>query len=132
MSMDSEQIQSLTMTRYLIWAVFMSPDKQLFDTYKSYEGGIVMTGNHISCKTAVLERLKKMFDGVVRMLTDMTHIQDLRLSLISLDTFDSTAMVVTKGEKKGCLHKLIDELVIEGVAVTSSEDHDVDIRRYGT
>ena len=121
----------------------MSPNRSLFDTYKSCEGSSVMMGNRTSCKMVGIGTVKiKMFDGVVRTLTDVRHIPDLRLNLISLGTLDSTgcsisisggvvkvkkgAMVVMKEEKKGNLYRLIGESVIGGVAVTSSEDHDAD------
>ncbi len=72
----------------------MSLDNSLFDTYKSCEGGSVMMDNHTSCKTVGAVKIN-MFDGVVRILTDVRHILDLMMNLISLGTLDCVGCSVS-------------------------------------
>ncbi|KAG6713932.1 hypothetical protein I3842_05G177500 [Carya illinoinensis] len=49
----------------------------------------VLMGNSDSCKVVGIRNIKiKMFDGVVRMLGEIRHIQDLRKNLISFGTLD--------------------------------------------
>ena len=46
-------------------------------------------GNNSFCKIAIIWIVKiKIFDGIVRTLTDVRHIPNLKRNLISLSTFD--------------------------------------------
>lgn len=57
----------------------MCPNKDLFASYQSLNGGKVLLGNHASCKVVDFGTVKiKMFDGIVRALTDVRHVPDLR------------------------------------------------------
>ena len=94
-------------------------------------------GNHTACKLIEIGTMKiKMFDGVMRILTNVRHIPTLRKSLISLGTLDENgysyggsngvikmkkgALVVLKGEKIGSPYKLIGKIVTGDAAITSS------------
>ncbi|PKA56982.1 Retrovirus-related Pol polyprotein from transposon TNT 1-94 [Apostasia shenzhenica] len=81
-----------------------------------------------------------MFDGVIRTLTEVRHVPDLRKGLISLGTLDASGctftgsdgiikvkkgtLIVMKGEKIGSLYRLIGKTITGDVAVTSSSDDD--------
>ena len=47
-------------------------------------------GNNASCRITGVGTIKvKMFDGVVRTLSDVRHVLELKRNLISLSTLDS-------------------------------------------
>ena len=92
--------------------------------------------NNIEYRTVRIGTIKiKMFDGVVRILTDVRHVSNLRKSLISLGTLDVNgyafanangilkikygALGLMKGEKIGFLYKLIEKTITGDTAVTS-------------
>ena len=85
----------------------MTPKKDWFDTYKPYNGGMVQMGNDATCSVIGIGTVKiKMFDGVVRVLSNVRHIPDLRKNLISLGVLDDLGysysskggiMKITKG-----------------------------------
>ena len=114
----------------------MCPNRNWFDTYKSCDAGTVLMGNDARCKVIGIGTVKiKMFDGVVRILSDVRHIPDLTKNLISLGTLDSLgygysgkggvlkvskgALVVMKGEKTGNLYRLIGNTVTGGAAIST-------------
>ena len=81
-----------------------------------------------------------MFDGVVRLLTNIRYRQDLKKNLISLGTLDSLgciylakdgimkitkgASVVMKGEKIGNLYILLGNIVIGGAIASTLVEPD--------
>ena len=68
----------------------MSPDRDCFSTYESLDGGLVLMGNNAACKVVGKGTVRiKMYDGIVRTLTDVRHVPDLKKNLISLGTLDS-------------------------------------------
>ncbi|KAG8482771.1 hypothetical protein CXB51_024179 [Gossypium anomalum] len=68
----------------------MSLNRDWFTTYETVSEGVVLMGNNTSCKIAGVGTIKvKMFDGVVRTLSDMRHVPELKRNLISLSTLDS-------------------------------------------
>lgn len=116
----------------------MCPHRDWFYTYKPYDGGIVLMGNDVSCKTIGIGSVRiKMFDGMVRTLTEVRHVLDLKKKLISLGELDSTgckfigqggvlkvskgAMIVMKAEKVGNLYKLLGNTVTGGAVVITKE-----------
>jgi hypothetical protein len=61
-----------------------------FVTYQSIDDGIVYMGNDISCKVVGIGSIRiKMFDGTVKILTDVRHVPELRKNLISLGVLDT-------------------------------------------
>ena len=85
----------------------MTPKKDWFDTYKPYNGGMVQMDNDATCPVIGIGTVKiKMFDGVVRVLSNVRHVPDLRKNLISLGVLDDLGysyslkggiMKITKG-----------------------------------
>ena len=67
----------------------MTPKKDWFDTYKPYNGGMVQMGNDATCLVIGIGTVKIiMFDGVVRILSNVRYVPDLRKNLISLEVLD--------------------------------------------
>ena len=67
----------------------MTSKKDWFDTYKPYNDGMVQMGNDAICPVIGIGTVKiKMFDGVVRVLSNVRHVLDLRKNLISLGVLD--------------------------------------------
>ena len=56
--------------------------ERLVDTYKPYNGGMVQLGNDATCPVIGIGTVKiKMFDGVVKVLSNVRHVPDLRKNL---------------------------------------------------
>ena len=100
-------------------------------------------GNNISCKVIGIGTVQiKMHDGVVRTLTDVRHIPDLKKNLISLGVLDSQgckysaqggvlkvskgALIVIKGRLVNGLYLLQGSIVIGVASISSSSDSDSD------
>lgn len=67
--------------------------------------------NDVACKVVVIGSVRiKMYDGIVRTLTDVRHALKLRKNLISLGTFDSNDC--TYKAKYGVLKVLKSALVV--------------------
>lgn len=97
-------------------------------------------GNDHACQMVGIGTVRiKMYDGLVRTLTDVRHVPDLKKNLISLGTLDSNgcrfaaeggvlkvvraSLVLMKGNKHGNLYILMGKTVTGSVAVgTSSSD----------
>ena len=61
------------------------PRKYWFASYQTVNDGIVLLGDNHSCKIVGVGSVKiKMFDGVIRTLTDVRHVPELKKKLISL------------------------------------------------
>ncbi|KAG8485684.1 hypothetical protein CXB51_019017 [Gossypium anomalum] len=68
----------------------MSPNRDWFTTYEIVSKGVVLIGNNASCKIAGVGTIKvKIFDGVVRTLSDVRHVPELKRNLILLSTLNS-------------------------------------------
>jgi hypothetical protein len=121
----------------------MCPNRQWFDTFKSCNAGTVLMGNDARCKAIGIGTIKvRMFDGVVRVLTNVRYVPDLKKNLISLGTLDSLgysysakdgvmkitkgALLAMKGEKIGNLYKLLGNTVTGGAAASISAEPDND------
>ncbi|XP_028180740.1 uncharacterized protein LOC114367746 [Glycine soja] len=67
----------------------MCPNKTWFDTYEEKSGGNVFMGNDVSCKTIGIGTVKiKMHDGIIRTLTEVRHVPELKKNLISIGIMD--------------------------------------------
>ncbi|KAG8480600.1 hypothetical protein CXB51_024784 [Gossypium anomalum] len=115
----------------------MSPNRDWFTTYETVSEGVVLMGNNASCKIAGVGTIKvKMFDGVVRTLSDVRHVPELKRNLISLSTLDSKwyrytvksgvlkiskgSLVVMKGKRKTAKLYVLQGSTITGDAVVAS------------
>ncbi|KAG8501441.1 hypothetical protein CXB51_003771 [Gossypium anomalum] len=125
----------------------MSPNRDWFITYETVSEGVVLMGNNASCKIAGVGTIKvKMFDGVVRTLSDVRYVPELKRNLISLSTLDSKgyrytaesgvlkiskgSLVVMKGQRKTAkLYVLQGSTVTGDAAVASSSLSDDDITK---
>ena len=71
----------------------MCPNKGWFSTYEEVTGGVVLMGNDARCHIRGVGDVRiKMHDGVIRTLSKVYHIPELKRNLISLGTL----------EKNGC------------------------------
>ena len=71
----------------------MTPNKDLFTTYEKVDGGNVTMGNNATCKVVGVGSIQmKMFDGMVRTLSDVRHVLGLKKNLISLGTLDKNGV----------------------------------------
>ncbi|GFZ19218.1 hypothetical protein Acr_27g0009570 [Actinidia rufa] len=117
----------------------MSPYRDLFSSLEEFDGGIVLMGNDNACKTRGIGTIRlKMFDGTIRVLTDVRYVPDLKKNLLSLGTLDSKgykvtmeggilkvvrgALVAMKGTRKGNLYFLDGSTVTGRVVVSNSSD----------
>jgi hypothetical protein len=113
------------------------PNRMWFNTFKSCNASTVLVGNDARCKAIGLGTIKvKMFDGIVRILTNVRYVPNLKKNLISLGTLDSLgngysakngvmkitkgAMVIMKGNKIGNLYKLLQDTITSGATVSIS------------
>ncbi|KAG8501656.1 hypothetical protein CXB51_004770 [Gossypium anomalum] len=116
----------------------MSPNRDWFTTYEIVPEGVVLMRNNASYKIIGVGTIKvKMFDGVVRTLSDVRHVPELKRNLILLSTLDSKgyrytaeswvlkiskgSLVVMKGQRKTAkLYVLQGSTVTGDAAVASS------------
>jgi len=79
----------------------MTPDRNCFSTYREIDGGEVLMGNEASCHMmGVGSVMIRMFDGVIRTITDVRHVPDLRRRLISVGALSRLGLkIVVEGEK---------------------------------
>jgi hypothetical protein len=116
----------------------MCPHRSWFSSYQVVDGGIVLMGNNVPCKTVGVGSIKiKMFDGIVRTLTEVRHVPELKNNLISLGVLDSGGymftgqggalkvskgiLVVMKATKIGNLYKLEGSTQVNEAVVASEE-----------
>ncbi|KAK2966723.1 hypothetical protein RJ640_000624 [Escallonia rubra] len=121
----------------------MCPNRDWFATYRSFDGGKVLMGNDVACKVVMIGSIQiRMHDGIMRTMTDVRHVPELRKKLISLGTLDSNgssyraaggvmrimkgALVVMKGLKQNSLYLLQGSTVAGAAVATSSSDIDSD------
>lgn len=115
----------------------MCHNRDLF-SYESVDGGNVLMGNNVPCKVIGKGTVQiKMHDGIVRVLTDVRHVPDLKKNLISLGTLESmgckytaeggvlkvlrNALVVMKACRSGRLYILQGSTIIGTAAVSTTE-----------
>ena len=68
----------------------MCSHRNWFTSYQSVDEGVVFMENGISYKTVGVGSIRiKMFDGIVRELTNVKYVPNLKLRLISLGVLDS-------------------------------------------
>jgi hypothetical protein len=69
----------------------MCSHKNWFISYQSVDEGVVFMGNGIPCKTVGVGSIRiRMFHGIVRELTDVRYVLELKSNLISLGVLDSS------------------------------------------
>lgn len=77
----------------------MCPNISYFTTYQPCDGGMVLIGNNSMCKVVGIRIVSlRMFDGVIRELTQARFVPDLKRNLISIGMLDQICCVI-KAEK---------------------------------
>ena len=135
------------MSGFLIQVVLIiCPHRDWFVTYQSIDDGNFLMENNMSCKTIGIRSIKiRMHDGIVRTLSNVRHVLNLKKNLISLGTFDYNgskfsakgrvlrvskgSLVVMKGKKVDTLYILQSSTVTGNAPVSMSEDSDLDTTR---
>lgn len=114
----------------------MCPNKDWFHTYEQVDGGVVLMGNNAPCKTIGIGSIRiKMYDGIVRTLTQVRHVPDLKKNLISLGTLEENgckysaeggvlkvtrgALVLMKAKRSSALYTLMGSTVTGAAAAAS-------------
>ncbi|GJR12409.1 retrovirus-related pol polyprotein from transposon TNT 1-94 [Tanacetum coccineum] len=123
------------------------PTRDWFVTYEEFDGGHVFMGNDSPCKVIGIGTIQiRMHDGVVRTLTDVRHVPDLKKNLISLGVFDSKgfkytsengvlrvskgALVVMKATKgTSSLYTLQGETITSSASVSCTEKSNSDLTK---
>ena len=68
----------------------MSPYRNWFVAYGKKSSGNVLMGNNAHCKTIGIGSIQiKMHDVIVRILTNVCHVLELKKNLISVGAMDS-------------------------------------------
>ena len=76
----------------------MCPHKEWLDDYEEKAGGNVLMGNDAPCKTIGIGSVKiKRHDDVVRTLTNVRHVPDLKKNLISVGALDAKGFICNVG-----------------------------------
>ncbi|KAG8483857.1 hypothetical protein CXB51_023418 [Gossypium anomalum] len=125
----------------------MSPNRDWFTTYETVSEGVVLMGNNTSCKIAGVGTIKvKLFDGVIRTLSDVRPVPELKKNLISLSTLNlkryrytaesgvlkifKGSIVAIKGQRKTAkLYVLQGSTVADDVAIAFSSLSNDDITK---
>ncbi|CAL2233266.1 unnamed protein product [Prunus armeniaca] len=94
-------------------------------SFQELDGRVVLMGNNNACKTQGIGKIHlKMHDGIVRELSDVRYVPDMKKNLISLGTLESKGLKITMegGVLKVVYETLVVMKVIGGAAVTEAAD----------
>ena len=73
----------------------MSLNRSYFTTYQSCDGGMVLMGNNSFCKVVSIGTVSlKMYDAMVRELTQVRHVLDLKRNMIFIGMLDQISCVI--------------------------------------
>lgn len=110
----------------------MCPHRDFFSNYETVNGGNVLMGNNASCKVVGKGTIRiKTHDGVIRTLTGVRHIPELKRNLISLGSLEAHgckysaeggvlkiskgALVLMKANRSGSLY-VLQGSIVAGIA----------------
>lgn len=120
----------------------MCLQRNWFPSYEVINGSYVFMGDNVSCQTVRIGNIRiKMYDNLVRTLTSVRYVPQLKKMLISLGVLDSYGynfrgqngvmkvskgtLVVMKAEKVGNLYRLKGNThVSEATIVSEKEEED--------
>ncbi|KAK3011590.1 hypothetical protein RJ639_012236 [Escallonia herrerae] len=99
----------------------MCPNRDWFVTYRSFDGGKVLTGNDVTCKVVGIGSIQiKMHDGIVRTLTDVRHVPELRKILIFLGAAAASSSDINSNTTK-LWHMCLGHMSERGMDVLSKQ-----------
>ena len=68
----------------------MCSHRDWFSTYEALDASVVLMGNDAQCNAVGIDTVRiKTHDGIMRALSKVHHIPDLKCNLISLGTLES-------------------------------------------
>jgi hypothetical protein len=114
------------------------PNKELFSSLDLIDGGVVLMGNDVACKTKGIGKIRlKLHDGSARVLKEVRYVPDMKKNLISLGVLESKgykitmengimkvisgALVMMKATRKNNLYHLQGTTIV-GAAATISDN----------
>jgi hypothetical protein len=72
------------------------PNKELFSSLDLIDGGVVLMGNDVACKTKGIGKIRlKLHDGSARVLKEVQYVPDMKKNLISLGVLESKGYKIT-------------------------------------
>ena len=109
-----------------------------FTSYEVVNDSSVFMGNNVSCQTVGMGNIRvKMYDNIVKTLTNVRYVPELKKKLISLGVLDSDgykftgqngvlkvskgALVVMKVEKVGNLYRLKGSTQVSEATIVSEK-----------
>ncbi|KAF3642236.1 Polygalacturonase [Capsicum annuum] len=124
----------------------MYPNRDLFTTFESVGGGVVLMGKNTLCKVFDKDTVRiRIHDGMVRTLTDVRYVLDLKKNIILLGTLESLgckytgeggvlkvsrgALVIMKAQRPGTLYTLLGSTVTGVAAVSTLNQFDPNITK---
>ena len=119
----------------------MIPKRDWFTTYQSISSGEVLIGNNVTCKVFGLGTVRiKTYYSVVRTLSNVRHVPNLKKNLLTLGIFNSQgykysgeggvltiskgALVFVKGKMVNGLYMLQGSIIVSSATISSSSDSD--------
>ena len=108
-------------------------------TYKPYDGGSVLMGNDVVCKTVGIGNIcMRMFDGQARTLTNIRHVTKLKKNILSLRALGARwykfsgadgrikvakgSMTILKGEWTANLYKLTGCIIVDDASAGAEKE----------
>ncbi|GFS31987.1 SNF7 family protein [Actinidia rufa] len=133
-------LQRKRMTAPHVLHAYHAPTRQLAHSFDEFDGRVVLMGNGNACKMMGIGTIRlKMYNGTIKVLTDVRYVPDLKKNLISLGDFDSEgykiileggvlkvvsgALIVLKGTCKGNLYYLDGRTITRRVAVSNNTNN---------
>nr|TKR74783.1 hypothetical protein D5086_0000291950 [Populus alba] len=124
------------------YSYHMSPNKHLFSRLEEFDGGVVLMGNDDVSKVKGIGTIHlKMHNGVVKTLTKVWYVPDLKKNLFSLGVLESSGykiimhggilrairgvLVVLRGTRMGNLY-FLDGSIVTGTAAVSKSLEDAE------
>ena len=87
--------------------------REWFATYQKADGGSVSLGDDHSCEVAEIGSIRvRMYDGIIRTLSNVKHVPKLKKKLIFLDYLEEQGYAFSSQAGSGCLKISKEALVV--------------------
>ena len=86
--------------------------RKWFATYDKLDGGSISLGDDHPCKVAGVGTIRmRMYDEVIRILSNVKHVSELKKNLISLGYLEKQGYAFSSQSRSGCL-KIIKKVLV--------------------